>query len=315
MHRRKLTAIALLPVLALFASACQRDGSKQGVGTETAVKVAHVPSTLFAPLYIAEAKGYFRDQGLKIDLQKVQAGQDAVPLAGIGKVDAVVAGFSAGLFNGISQGLKVKIAASMGASPGTSPSPTSLEVAKRLLDSKEVKSVADLRGRKIAVAGGAGAAGGYQLAAILHGAGMTLEDVKIVPVQLPDMHSVLASGSADAALAAAPFTTDMEQRREAAPVAVPPRGTTASGVVLGGSFAEKPAADKFLTALRRGAADLQGAGATSDETLKILAKATGQKLDVLRNTPPYQWDPALAIDAGQLTAQQQAYRDSGLLKP
>ncbi|MGW2587896.1 ABC transporter substrate-binding protein [Streptomyces virginiae] len=310
MHRRLLAAVA---VPALLVTACQGNSSEKGSSTETTVKVAHVPSTLFAPLYVAEAKGYFKEQGLKVDLQKVQAGQDAVPLAGTGKVDAVVAGFSAGLFNAIAQGLNVKVAASMGASPGTSPAPTALEVAQRLLDSKQVKTSADLRGRKIAVPGGAGGAGAYQLATILREAGLALKDVKIVAVQMPDMRSALASGGVDAALAAAPFTTAMEERGEAGPVAVPPRGTTASGVVLNGAFAQKPAADKFLTALRKGAADLQGTGATSDRTLNILAEATGQTLEVLRKTPPYQWDPALAPDTAQLAAQQEAYREAGLL--
>jgi NitT/TauT family transport system substrate-binding protein len=313
-HRRQLSAVALLSALALLATACQGDGSGKDAGGDTTVKVAHVPSTLFAPLYLAQAKGYFKEQGLTVDLQKVQAGQDAVPLAGTGKVDAVVAGFSAGLFSGMAQGLKVKIAASMGASTGARPSPTALETSQRLLDSGDIKAPADLRGRKVAVAGGAGAAGGYQLAATLREAGLTLKDVKVVNVPIPDMQSALADGGVDAALAPAPFTTAMEERGVAKPLAVPPRGTSATGVILGTAFADKPAAAKFMTALRRGAADLQGDGATSKETLGILAEATGQKLDVLRKTPPYQWDPALTPDTRQLAAQEQAYREAGLLK-
>ncbi|MGW1077071.1 ABC transporter substrate-binding protein [Streptomyces sp. NPDC002537] len=319
MRCRPLPVLALLAGVTLLATACGEGGSSsdkksdKAAGTTT-VTVAQVPSTLFAPLYLADAKGYFKAEGLNVKLQKVQAGQDAVPLAGTGKVDAVVAGFSAGLFNGIDQGLKVKVVASMGASTGKQPSPTALEVAKRLLDSKDVDKPADLRGHKIAVAGGPGAAGGYQLAATLRASGLALKDVTIVNVPIPDMSSALANGSVDAALAPAPFTTAMEEHSVAKPLAVPPRGTTATGVVFGTAFAGKPAADKFLTALRKGAADLQGQGATSTENLTILAKATGQKLDVLRKTPPYQWDPRLAPDQAQLAAQQQAYRDAGLLK-
>ncbi|GHF36177.1 ABC transporter substrate-binding protein [Streptomyces morookaense] len=310
-RRRRPSVLALLPALALLA-ACQSGGGE--ASGPTRVTVAHVPSTLFAPLYLAQAKGYFKEQGLDVDLRKVQAGQDAVPLAGTGKVDAVVAGFSAGLFNAMDQGLKVKVAASMGASTGARPSPTALEVAQRVLDSGEVKDAADLKGRKVAVAGGAGAAGGYQLAATLRGAGLTLKDVTVVNVAIPDMRSALADGGVDAALAPAPFTTAMEEAGVARPLAVPPRGTSATGVVFGTAFADKPAAEKFLTALRKGAADLQGAGATSEETLGVLAEATGQKVEVLRKTPSYQWDPRLAPDAQQLAAQKRAYRDADLLR-
>ncbi|WP_274918057.1 ABC transporter substrate-binding protein [Streptomyces sp. WZ-12] len=319
MRRRQFSALAVLTVLALpTTAACQGgvDGSASDGNTAgaTTVKVAHVPSTLFAPLYLAEAKGYFEEQGLRVQLQKVQAGQDAVPLAGTGKVDAVVAGFSAGLFNGMEQGLKVDVVASMGASTGTQPSPTALEVARSALDSGGVKRVADLKGKRIAVAGGAGAAGGYQLAATLRGEGLTLKDVTVVNVPMADMGGALADGGVDAALAPAPFTTAMEERGVASPLAVPPRGTSATGVVFGTAFAHRPAAEKFLTALRKGAADLQGPGATSEENLTVLARATGQKLDVLRRTPPYQWDPQLTVDKQQLTAQRAAYQDAGLLK-
>ncbi|MFI9650003.1 ABC transporter substrate-binding protein [Streptomyces sp. NPDC052040] len=318
MRLRPLAVVVLLPVLAILTGACEggnlaKDSSRYASQTTT-VKVAHVPSTLFAPLYVAQDKGYFKDRGLDVELRKVQAGQEAVPLAGSGKVDAVVAGFSAGLFNGLAQGLNVKVVASMGSATGAKPSPTALEVAQRLLKSKAVRTTSDLRGRKIAVAGGSGAAGGYQLAATLREAGLTLKDVKVVNVPIPDMATALADGGVDAALAPAPFTTAMEQRGTAKPLAVPPRGTSATGVIFSGGFAGKPAADRFLAALRDAAGELQGSRATSEENLKILAKATGQKLEVLRRTPSYQWDPRLAVDENQLAAQRQTYLDSGLLR-
>ncbi|MGW5121800.1 ABC transporter substrate-binding protein, partial [Streptomyces noursei] len=78
LHRRPLCALALLPVLALAATACAGGGSpSEKPGEVTTVRVAHVPSTLFAPLYLADAKGYFKEQGLQVELTKVQAGQDA----------------------------------------------------------------------------------------------------------------------------------------------------------------------------------------------------------------------------------------------
>lgn len=315
MRHRRMPLLALLPALALLA-ACSNGGSGQSGaegGDGNTVRVAHAPSTLFAPLYLADAKGYFKEQGIKVHLLTVKAGQDAVPLAASGKVEVVVAGFSAGLFNGVSKGLKVKIAASMGASTGANPSPTALEVAKPLLDSKKITDPGDLRGRKVAIAGGSGGAGGYQLDAILRKSGLTLKDVKVVNVPFPDMRTALADGAADAALPPAPFTTAMEQAGVASTLAVPPKGTIATGVIFGGSFANRPQAEKFLKALRKGAADLQNGAQNSPENLAILAKATGQDLDVLRKTPPYQWDPQLKADTGQLSKQQDAYLHAGLL--
>lgn len=314
MTRRRTRLSALLPVLGLVLAACATGpGTAQDGSGGRTVRVAHVPSTLFAPLYIADAKGYFEQQGIDVQLKKVKAGQDAVPLAAYGNVEAVVAGFSAGLFNGVAQGLKVKVAASMGASTGEKPSPTALEVSRRLLDAGKVGDPSDLRGRKVAVAGGAGAAGGYQLDVMLRKSGLALKDVKVVNVPMPDMRAALADGGVAAALPPAPFTTAMERAGVAEPLAVPPEGTVATGLILGSEFAGKQAAKSFLTALRRGAADLQGDGSTSRENLRILAGATGQTLDVLRGTPPYQWHPRLEVDTAQLSRQQTAYREAGLL--
>ncbi|MFK0296786.1 ATP-binding cassette domain-containing protein [Streptomyces sp. NPDC090442] len=80
------------------------------------------------------------------------------------------------------------------------------------------------------------------------------------------------------------------------------------------TFAHRRAAQKFLTTLRKGAADLQGPGATSEENLAVLAEATGQKLDVLRRTSPYRRDTQLALGEGWLVAQRVAYQDAGLLE-
>ncbi|WP_201304985.1 ABC transporter substrate-binding protein [Streptomyces sp. GS7] len=303
----------LLAVLALLAAGCGSGGADGDAAGGSTVRVAHVPSTLFAPLYIAEAKGYFKEQGLRVRLETVKNGQDAVPLAASGKVDAVVAGFSAGLFNGVAKGLKVRVAASMGAATGAGPSPSALEVSQRLLDSGEVKTAADLRGRRIAVSGGVGAAGGYQLASALQESGLTLKDVTVVDVAFTDMRTALSTGSVAAALPPAPLTTAMEEAGVSTPLAVPPRGTVATGVLFGTRFAATPAAAKFLTALRKGAADLQGTGRTAEVNLRILARATGQRLGVLRHTPSYEWDPQLLPDTRQLMRQQAAYQEAGLL--
>jgi len=316
MTRRLRALLLLVPLLA--AAACggsATSGSVSGSGDQgvTTVKVVHAPSTLFAPLYIADAKGYFAAQGIKIDLQTVKAGQDAIPLAASGKVDVVVAGFSAGMFNAVSSGLEIKVVGSMGYTDGTSPAPTALEVAKPLVDSGQIKSPSDLRGRKVALSGGAGGAGGYQLDAILREKGLTLTDVTPVNLAFPDMESALQNGSVAAALPPAPFTTKMEASGVATALAIPPAGTTATGVIYGGQFTKNPVAKKFFAALQKGAADAQGAAKKSDQNLQILAKYTGQTLDVLKEVPFYTWDPDLHPRTDQIQAQQQAYLDAKLL--
>jgi len=128
---------------------------------------------LFAPLYVAIDKGYFAEQGIEVQLETVTAGQDAMALAANNQLDVVVAGFGVATFNAVERGLELKVVGSMGRQPRDGL-PSALMVRKPLLDSGEVKELADLKGRKVGLAGGMGATGSYLMAVKLRQAGLTL---------------------------------------------------------------------------------------------------------------------------------------------
>ena len=97
--------------------------------------------------------------------------------------------------------------------------------------------------------------------------------------------------------------------------ASPPSGTTSTGVIYGSEFAKSPLAQKFFTALVKGARDLQTEDQKqSPEILKILSDYTGQKVSVLRTVPFYDWDPALAPPTETLDGMQRAFMQAGLVK-
>jgi len=327
-HRLALLMMAaLLPAVAACGSSATTAGSASHTAASTptgganaglsTVKVAVTPATFVAPLFVADAKGYFAAQGIKVDLQTVKTGGDAIPLAASGKIDVIVGGFSAGLFSAIHSGLAIKVVGTLEGKQSyadrKAAAPTALEVARTLTDSGKVKTPADLRGRRVALAGGPGGAAGYLLDSILRQNGLTLHDITPVNLAFPDMQAALKNGGVDAAIPPAPFTTLIEASGAGVTLAIPPVGTAATGIIYGGPFVKNPAAKKFYTALQKGAADLQGAGSSSEQTLQILAKYTGQTVDVLRKTPLYTWDPDLAPRPDQLLAQQQTYLDAGLL--
>lgn len=302
---RKIS-VMLAMVLAVAGCSSTTDSSTSASGGSNTIKVAHLPSALFAPLYVAQAKGYFKDAGLTIDLQAIKSGQDGVPLLASGKLDVMVAGVSAGMFNALDSGLKFKVVGSMGISTGDpAKSPTALEAVGSITE------ISQLKGKKIAVAGGPGATGGYLLSAILKEDGLTLKDVQVINLANPDMKAALKSGGVDAALASAPFTTSIESDDVAKPVGIPKKGTTGTGVMFSADFAKTPQAQKFFTALARGAKDLQGNVAADPALLKIIADATGQSVDVLAKTPFYTWHPDLAPQPDQLNAMQESWMASG----
>lgn len=275
------------------------------------VRVAHAPSTLFAPLYIAIEKGYFARQGITVQLETVRAGQDAVALTATGQVDALVAGFSAAMFNALGRGLEFKVVGAMGATPADGTAPTALMVAQSLRG--EIKTVADLKGRKVALSGGLGAAGGFQADVMLSAGGISAKDVQAVNIGFPDMAQALKTGAVAAAVVPAPFTTAMQTSGVAAILAQPPIGLTSTGVIFGKTFSGTPAAQRFFNALVLAARDLQGDRKRSPENLAAISKVTGADVTQLTTQALYDWNANLAPDIASLERMQTTYRALGLL--
>jgi NitT/TauT family transport system substrate-binding protein len=314
MRRRTLLSLASATTLGGALAACgpavtgEDTSGGSGGGASGTVRVGHLPSALFSPLYVADAMGYFEEEGITLELTPLKSGQDGIPMLSNDQLDVMVAGFSAGMFNALEQGLAFKVVGSMGISPGDPEnSPTALEVRQELIDDGSVTSVTDLAGRTIGVAGGPGATGGYLLAAMLQEGGLTLNDVEISNLATPDQEPAITNGSVDAATPSAPFSTSMEEAGVASPIAVPAEGTTGTGVIYSESFVGADLAQPFFTALTRGAQELAADGNQTDEVYQILADTLGQDIEVLKASPMYTYLPDLAPQPDQLEAMQSVW--------
>ena len=316
MRRRTLLSLTAATALGGALAACGsavtgEDPAGGSGGADGTVRVGHLPSALFAPLYVADAKGYFEAEGITLELTPLKSGQDGVPMLANDQLDVMVAGFSAGMFNALEQGVAFKIVGSMGISPGDPEnSPTALEVRQDLLDDGTVSTVADLEGRTIGVAGGPGATGGYLLAAMLEEGGLSLNDVEISNLATPDQEPALTNGSVDAATPSAPFSSSIEEAGIASPLAVPAEGTTGTGVMYSESFVAAEHAQGFFTALAKGAQELGEDGTQTDEVYEILADTLGQDIEVLKASPMYTYLPDLAPQPEQLEAMQAVWLEA-----
>ncbi|WP_164701885.1 ABC transporter substrate-binding protein [Modestobacter sp. KNN46-3] len=319
---RNTKLLALTATVGIALTACSSgeadtdtDAAAGGEGGELqTVDVGYVQLPIFAPLYVADAKGYFADEGIDINLQTVKSGQDAVPLASAGQLDVVAAGFSAGMFSAIQSGLNVKVVGSMGVSDGSAESPTDLVAATSLVESGEVTDAGDLAGREIGAAGGAGGTGAYLLALALEEEGLSLGDVNLVNLGNPDMPTAVANGSIAAGLISAPFSTMAIEDGTGTSLWVPPSGTSGTGVIYGEEFADSDLAQPFFDALARAAKDLQGEDRYSEENLGIIGEATGQTAEEVAAVPLYTWLPDLAPLPDQLTAMERIWMEGGALE-
>src|SRR5581483_7798543 len=138
-----------------------------------------------AGVFIASARGYFAEQGLNVDSQPFQSGPNTiVPLAS-GDLDVAGGTFSIALLNAIDRGVRLRVVADKGTSrPGFEFSQVVLR--RDLLDSGQVHDVADLRGRRVAVASLRSGAEAIAHQVLAQG-GVGIDEVTLVPLGYPDM--------------------------------------------------------------------------------------------------------------------------------
>src|SRR5881409_3647761 len=73
------------------------------------VKFGQVGTISDAAIFIADAKGYFKEQGIALDLQTFQSAANMTTPLGTGELDAGGGAPSAGLFNAIGRGVNIRI--------------------------------------------------------------------------------------------------------------------------------------------------------------------------------------------------------------
>jgi NitT/TauT family transport system substrate-binding protein len=186
-----------------------------------------------------------------------------------------------------------------------------------LLESRQVTSLAELRGRKVALAGGAGSTGSYWMATKLREGGLSLRDVDVVNLSFADMVAGFRSGAIDAALPAAPFSAEILRDKTASIFGGPIRpGASAVGTLYGPSLRQERSAvaDRFFAALVRGARELRGERYYSETNLHTFAKYTGLAVDVLREMDRYDFDPDLRPDVETLMDMQRLFLEGGVLR-
>lgn len=274
--------------------------------------IGYVPSTLFAPVFVAAEKGYLREAGFEPNLTPIVAGQDSMALVAQGQLDMVAAALSAAFFNAVNRGLEVKFVASTGYQPRKGH-PSALLIRQDLYEGG-LRSVAGLKGKKIGWIGGAGAASAYYVARILRAADLHITDIDGVNIANPDQEVALERKAIDAVFTSAPFTELFEQKRLGKMAAYVPVGIAASGVFFGPNLLHNPDnARAIMTALRRAAAEITGNGYYAPQNIDAYAKYTKQTSELLRKADRYDFKPDLRIDQGTLEDMQREFVAQGIL--
>jgi NitT/TauT family transport system substrate-binding protein len=171
------------------------------------VRLGVLGATVDAGFYIAEDQGYYREQGLEVEMTPFDSAARMVAPLGAGQLDAGGGAHSAGLFNAISRGIEFKLVADKGSSPPGFGG-QALMFRRDLVDSGQLRDPGDLRGQRVAISA-RGATTEVTLAAWLRPHGLTVDDVDEVEMGFGEHAPALAGGSIAAAVALEPFITRM----------------------------------------------------------------------------------------------------------
>ena len=188
---------ALAGVLAAnFATAAQA-ADKVAVGTGG--------SASDAPFYIAYDKGFFKDEGLDVDLIVLDSGAKVIAPLGTGELDVGSGALSVGFWNALVRGIKFRIVADRGhAQPGYLYQTVFMR--KDLIDSGQFKSLKDLKGLRMGFA-----AQGVTSLSLLNEAakyaGIKFEDITPVYLSFPQQIAALQNKALDGTLLIEPQAT------------------------------------------------------------------------------------------------------------
>jgi NitT/TauT family transport system substrate-binding protein len=310
----KARQFVLLTLVAIFALAAASFSVRaQDSGGNKKVRLGYVPVLIYAPLYVAQERGYFAKEGVEVELQPLQGGSDSVVQLAAGNFDAAVGGVGVGLLNAANRGLEFRIVAPMHSEKA--PLATSLVISAKRKD--EIKTVKDLKGKKVSI-NATGAATEYWLAEALRKNEMTFADIQLVTVAFANVPASLDNGSLDAAMLGEPLTTQQVEKGIVSVLA---------NDFIDGFYAtylymalpllnDRPqVAEGFMKAYLQACRDLQTNDAYQNkEIAAIIEKYTKVPADVVTKASRPYYDPDGVIPLANIDALQQYFLTRGVLE-
>jgi NitT/TauT family transport system substrate-binding protein len=326
--------LSLFVVTAVLAAACApaaapspspsvaASASAAATATATAapapvtIKFGQIGTVSDGAIFIANAKGYFKEQGITLELQTFQSAANMTAPLGTGELDAGGGAPSAGLYNAIDRGVKIRIVADKG-SITAGHGYEGIIVRKALAD--KIKSAKDMRGLKISIAA-RDIVPEYSLNEYLKTGGLTVKDVEVTPLAFPDMAPAIANGSIDVAVPTEPTLTRILDAGTGVlitrtDVIVP--GEQTAVVLFSDKFAQnRDVAVRFMKAYLEGARFYTDAFNKKDpaklkEAIDIIAKGTKLDPALIAKVVMPGVDPNGTVNLKSLDAAQQYFVSKG----
>jgi NitT/TauT family transport system substrate-binding protein len=281
------------------------------------VKLGDLAAISNAAVYIAIEKGFFKEQGVVTEISNFASAAKQVPALVAGELEVSVGSASAGLFNAVAQQAPFRIVADKGqAREGFGFS--LLTVRKDLVDSGQVKTVRDLKGKKIAILA-KGNIQHYLMGKMAEEVGLTINDFELTFLNAPSQVTAFETKAIDAAYAVEPWAARFAERGLAVAFRTPDQikglGPVQVGVIIySGKFIKerKAVAQRWMSAYLK-AAELFHKNGTKDPAIAaILEKYTKVPAKVIQAAiSPYQ-DPQGKVLVDNLADQAEWFMRNGM---
>ncbi len=247
MFRKAMFVVVLCAVL---LSAC--GGAAPAAQEDPTLKIAVLPILDALPMYVADAQGYFKDAGIKVEFVPVASAAERDQIIQAGQADGMINDLvSTVLYNKDAQKIAI-VRFARTASPD--------QAQYSIVASKDsgITSPDQLKGVDIGISEGTVIA--YTTDRLLQNAGLAKDDIKTTNVpKIPDRLQLLAEGKMKAANMPEPFATLAEQGgavRVLDDRSLPSVGTSEISFLANTLKSKPETVKKFLAAVDKATADV-----------------------------------------------------------
>lgn len=201
MSKKQVWIIVSILMVSLLLAACGKtpDTPKQNAPAEAKkLSVGLLKLTSSAPVFIGIEKGFFKQEGLELDVQWFEAAHPIAVATASNKVDIGATGITASLFNMVAGGQKLSIVADKGREQKGYSSSALLVTTD--LWGQGVQKVENMKGKRIGITQ-TGSTYHYMIGRLLEAKGLSLNEVEIVPLgKMSALMAALQSKQVDAVI-------------------------------------------------------------------------------------------------------------------
>lgn len=296
----------------------------EAIAQSVAVAIGTTNTSSDVGFYIADKKGYFREQGLTVTMTPFNSAAQMIAPLGAGQLDVGGGTVAAGLYNAAGRGIAMKIVADK-ASIKPHYDFSTLIVRKDLVDSGRFSSLKDLKGYTVAVAAkGTGSESAMNEA--LKRGGLTIDDVTLMFLGYPDHLLAYRSKAIEASITNEPTVTRAIEEGAAVRVlrddVVYPDQQTAVVLFSESFIKRREVAEKFMYAYMRAIRDyvdaLQDgkiAGPKAAEIISILTESTEIKdPEIYRQMTPNWVNPDGHVNVATLKNDYAFFKQRGYIE-